>query len=620
MLDEKMLDNNILNNNTNNYGTNDNNTHKINAYKKLYNKINENYCAIGNKIFGSILFSEINKMLPNIAKFILIESIFTASFTLANASYMDVSKETKENLVEIKILEKFFFPITKDLLKATSILTTESIGSNNHNKVWEILKHSYIIGLITSIAFVIPSVLLTSKFLYNIETVSRYLNIWATSLPFVAIFEANIQSLIALKKYNIVLGFGLISAILLASLSVSLTPKFQEDGLPLSLLITHIIQAALIPTYIYLFKKKEFEKYFVKAAQDNSDNHQAGDVCEHCRMNAFNLKLKLLKKILFLGLPVALTKIMNHSYSLFFGKILEDLGPDAKLISSLIEQITPILYLPLGATSVVLTQELGEIYGKLQNTESIEDKIIHKDSVKLKIKAALTIQSVLYSIPFLLLMTQTAMISGFFEEISKSKKELSPENENCLESITKIICLLSLINSASGITESLCNSFQRTHITAGIEFIENALNFAASYYIFKQFENHGELIDYDYSFLATSSVAFFIGVYYAKCCLFNNMQNVEFNNNINNNLNLEMGPESRENSFSINDNSGHEINSEINLNINPGGVSTDKKRKNLNSIILGPQKKLKKKNQTISQDQNLNISRQKQEDLTYENL
>ena len=497
-------------------------------------------------------------MFPNIAKFILIESISATSFTIANTTYMKVNDQTKENIVEIQILKHFFFPITKDLLKATNLLTTETIGKKNYTQVWEILKHSYLIGLISSFTIVIPGVLLTSKYLYGIETVSRYLNIWAVSLPFIAITEANLQSLKALEKYNIVFGFDLITSILIASLSVTLTPKFQEDGLPLSLLITNFIQAALIPSYIYFFKKKEFEKYFIKADKDNSDDHQAGDVCEHCRMNAFNIKLKLLKKILVLGMPIALRKIINHSYSLFFGKILEDLGTDAKLISSLVDQMSPMLYLPLSSTAIVLTRELGVIYGKSENTESIEEKIILKNNLKLKIKAALTIQYIFYSIPFILMMTQTSMISDFFEEISKSKMDLSPENENYLQSIAKIICLYSLIISFSYILKSFCDSFQKTLIVAGIEFIENALNFAASYYIFKQFESHGELIDYDYSFLATSSVALLIGVYYAKCHLFNNIQNM---NNKPNKPNETI--ENIVGSFSINSDSNSSLNSTL---------------------------------------------------------
>jgi Na+-driven multidrug efflux pump len=505
MLDEKMLDNNILNNNTNNYGTNDNNTNKIYAYKKLYNKINENYCAIGNKIFGRILFAEINKMLPSIAGFILIESIVTTSTFVANITYMTVNDQTKENNVIIEILEHFFLPIIKGLLKSTNILTAEAIGKKDYNQVREILKHSYLIGLLY-LTIVIPGVLITSKYyLYGNKTVSRYTNIWVMSLPCVVIYEVLIQFLMGLEEMNIVLGFTLIKSILIASLTPILTPKFQEDGLPLSLLITNFIQAVLLPLYIY--KKQAFNKYFTK---DNSDNHQAGGACEHCRMN-----VKLLKQILAIGMPISFRAGINHLFSMFFILILNGLGPNSKLIASLIEKMSDILNLPLSATAKVLSPKMAVIYGQSKTpTLSIEEKTKLKNDLTLKSKAALIIQYFFYIPTFIFMMIETSMVSDFFEEITQM--DLSPKNENDLHSIARIIFICNLITSCSYLLKSFCDSFQKTYIPFYIECLESALNFLVSICIFKLRKNHGELIDYDYSFLATTVFTLFTEFHYVK--------------------------------------------------------------------------------------------------------
>ena len=509
---------------TNNHGSiKDNNSNNI--FLTIYSS----YKNISSKILTDPLYCEVNKMAPNIFKFIIIEAIFISGGIASNSSYMKLNDQTKENMVEIKLLESFFFPITKDLLKATSLLISEADGAKKHKKIGEITLNSYYIGILVSLFIVTPSVYLTTRYLYDIDTVTNYFNIWSASLPFLAISETNIQALTALKKYNYILYIGFIYTELNTSLSLTLTPKLQEKGLPTASVITNIILAITIPLYIFLFQYKNFQVYFQHQDQDHPENQ-----CEHCRMNIFNFKKNIPLKILILGAPIALTKIVNHSYSIYFGKILDNLGSESKLISSIIGQfIEPVLHTSISSTSIVLSQEIGNIYGKSKSAKTINEKQEIQNNIYLKIKSAFLIQSALFSIPFFILLIYTKFISNNCEKIINSQKDITGKDQGDLESITRVICFLTLMHSALKIPMTFCDSFQKTHITSSIDMFNTLLNFAAGYYIFTNFSNHGKLIDYDYSFLVTSGISLAITSYYSKFHLYNRIKNNSkpYNNN-----------------------------------------------------------------------------------------
>ena len=222
--------------------------------------------------------------------------------------------------------------------------------------------------------------------------------------------------------------------------------------------------------------------------------------------------------------PIASIKIINHSFSLYFSRILISLGPSAKITSSLISQFEPLLHIPISAASIVLTRKLAKIHGECANASKTERNEKRK-YLKVVMKAAFIIQTGIFSIPFLMIMLDTKNISDFFVMISDTKDNLNYDQKITLNNIAKIICCLALLHNFYNIPESLCKAWEKTYQASAIELINTALNFGLSAFISNTFDNHGKLIDYDYSFLATSFVSLVLYSSYAKFGVYDKVQN-----------------------------------------------------------------------------------------------
>jgi Na+-driven multidrug efflux pump len=428
--------------------------------------------------------------LPDYSKLFLTEMILSLCLFQANNAYMKVNNETRQSLVLIKNLQSFSTPIIVKTIMSTNFLITQKIGEKKPEEVGQIIQQSYLLGIASSTP--ITLFLLLGSSLWGQE-VSNYFSIYAFSLPAFAIAQTNFQALVALGKYKYVMGFGVFSACMMYGLTVGLTnglkankttilPKYENQGLPLAMAISHVILAIMVT--IWMHRDKEFNKYELRK-------------CEHCHK-----RYQQIKKLFFLGAPLAIREIITNSYSLVFSAILVDLGVDAELMASIAGQAFMLMSIPLITTSIILTQQLGLEYGKWKQSQDPIINNIIQHNVKTKVKANTIIQYSILFLPLSCFLTMPQKINAFCENLSGSENILNKSQENQLAIIIQVLSANMFIQSFAHITTSICHAFQKTWLPMWFEFGGSIANAVAGWFFLKQLG----LVAIDVGYIPTASV------------------------------------------------------------------------------------------------------------------
>lgn len=412
--------------------------------------------------------------LPDYSMLFFTEMILSVCLFQASNAYMKVNNETRESLVLIKNLQNFSIPIIIKTLESTNFLITQKVGEQKLEEVGQIIQQSYLLGIGASIP--ISLFLLFGSSLWGQE-VSNYFSIYALSLPAFAIAETNVQALVALGKYKHVMGFGLFASGMIYGLTIGLTdglkinkttllPKSENQGLPIAMAISHIILALMIT--IWMHCDKGFDKYKLRK-------------CEHCYT-----RYKQIKKLFFLGIPLAIKEIITNSYTLVFTAILVELGSNAELMASIAGQAFMLMVIPLMTTSKILTQQLGMEYGKWKQSQypTINNRI--KKNVITRVKANTIIQYTALFLPLSCFLIMPQKITEFCEKLSESENIIDKNHENKLAIIIQVLSAHMFIHSFSHITTSICHAFQKTWLPMWLEFGESIVNAIAGWFFLKQ--------------------------------------------------------------------------------------------------------------------------------------